>query len=61
MAAHRFMSELTTPWRIALAVLGRLRSQFFLAPLMSAVPTVVLTQGGTAMAICFNTIGEQYI
>ena len=37
-------------------MLGVLRSHFFLLPLMGAIPVVVLTQGGSAMAICFNTI-----
>ena len=52
--------ELTVAWRVALAVLDRLRSQFLLAAVMGAIPAVVLTQGGSAMAICFNTVGESY-
>jgi hypothetical protein len=56
LSAQRNLSELSLGWQRALAVLSRLRSQFFLQPLMGAIPAVVLTQGGSAMAICFNTI-----
>ena len=49
----RNAKELSAGWKIALEVLGVLRSHFFLLPLMGAIPCVVLTQGGSAMAICF--------
>ena len=52
----RNAKELSVGWKIALELLGILRSHFFLLPLMGAIPCVVLTQGGSAMAICFNTI-----
>jgi len=54
-------SKLHMRWLIALEVLGILRMQFFLLPLMGAIPVVVLTQGGSAMSICFNTIAILFI
>ena len=57
MSAERNIKELSLGWQIALEILNVLRSQFFLQPLMGAIPVVVLTQGGSAMTICFNTIG----
>ena len=56
MQAQANGDKLSMPWKVALEVLNRLRSQFFLAPLMGATPAVVVTQGGHALAICFNTI-----
>ena len=53
--------ELSLPWRVALATLGRIRSQFFLGAVMGAVPGVVLTQGGSAMAVAFNSIAILFI
>jgi phage terminase large subunit-like protein len=54
--AQKNAHKLTAPWQLALEALNCLRSQFFLAPLMGATPAIVVTQGGSALAICFNTI-----
>lgn len=53
---NRNIDELSVFWQYALGFLNRLRSQFFLQPLVGAIPCVVLTQGGSALDICFNTI-----
>ena len=53
--------DLSQGWLLALTALGRLRSQILLAPLMGAIPAVVLTQGGHSLAICFNTIAILFI
>eukprot|EP01051_Picozoa_sp_SAG22_P020329 SAG22_NODE_4068_length_1398_cov_1.254042_1_plen_45_part_10 len=45
MAIKRNVLELNKGWQVALEVLNILRSQFFLFPLMGAIPIVVLTQG----------------
>jgi hypothetical protein len=55
-SVERTAKDLSAGWKIALELLGVLRSHFFLMPLMVATPVVVLTQGGSAMSICFNTI-----
>lgn len=60
MAIKRKVGELSISWQIALEVLNTLRSQTFLQALLSAIPVVVLSQGGDALSICFNTVaGEQ--
>ena len=56
IAMDRNIKELPVFWQYALGFLNRLRSQFFLQPLVGAIPCVVLTQGGSALDICFNTI-----
>ena len=56
IAMDRNIKELPIFWQYALGFLNRLRSQFFLQPLVGAIPCVVLTQGGSAVDICFNTI-----
>jgi hypothetical protein len=61
MAMARKSAELSLAWKIGLEFLGVLRSHFFLLPLMGAIPVVVLTQGGSAMLICFNTIAILFI
>ena len=53
--------RLSPAWHIAFGVLNRLRSQFFLQPLMGAIPCLVLTQGGSALSICFNTIAVLFL
>jgi hypothetical protein len=61
MSATARAMELSLPWQVALATLGRIRSQFFLAAVMGAVPGVVLTQGGSAMDVAFNSIAILFI
>jgi hypothetical protein len=61
MSMDHNIKELHKGWQIALAFLNILRSHFFLLPLMGAIPVVVLTQGGSAMSICFNTITILFI
>eukprot|EP01052_Picozoa_sp_SAG31_P029800 SAG31_NODE_2997_length_4803_cov_4.274872_1_plen_524_part_00 len=61
MSAERNIEELSKFWQVALWSLETLRSQFFLQPLMGAIPVVVLTEGGSAMSICFNTIAILFI
>lgn len=61
IAIERNVKELTIGWKIGLELLNTLRSQFFLLPLMAAVPVVVLTQGGSALQVCFNTIAILFI
>ena len=56
IAMERNVKELPVFWHYALGFLNRLRSQIFLQPLVGAIPCVVLTQGGSALDICFNTI-----
>ena len=56
IAMDRNIKELPVFWQYALGFLNRLRSQFFLQPLVGAIPCVVLTQGGSALDICFNTV-----
>ena len=58
---ERHSKELGPGWQLALNLLNRLRSQVFLQPLMGAIPAVVLTQGGSALNICFNTIAVLFI
>lgn len=55
MAMERNVLELSRGWQIALEMLNILRSQTFLQPLVGAIPAVILTQGGSALAVCFNT------
>ena len=57
----RNRKELSIFWQYAFGFLNRLRSQFFLHPLVGAIPCVVLTQGGSALDICFNTIAIMFI
>ena len=60
MAIKRKVVDLNIGWQIALEALNTLRSHFFLQALLSAIPVVVLSQGGSALEICFNTVaGEQ--
>lgn len=61
MSVDSKKDDLSQGWQLALAFLGRLRSQILLAPLMGAIPAVVLTQGGSSLAICFNTIAVLFI
>ena len=61
LAMDRHLKELSPVWRFALNVLNRLRAQLFLSPLMGAIPGVVLTQGGSALLIAFNTIAVLFI
>lgn len=61
MAIERNKLELSQAWLIWLEILNRLRSAFFLQPLCASIPVVVLTQGGGAMATCFNTIAVLFI
>ena len=61
MAAERNSLELSRGWRIALDMLNILRTQVFLLPLMGAIPVLILTQGGSALAVCFNTIAVLFI
>jgi hypothetical protein len=57
----RNIEELSIFWQYALGFLNRLRSQIFLHPLVGAIPCVVLTQGGSALDICFNTIAVRLV
>ena len=59
MAIKRKVGELSISWQIALEVLNTLRSQTFLQALLSAIPVVVLSQGGDALSICNTVAGEQ--
>ncbi len=61
MAIERNKLELSQAWMIWLEILNRLRSAFFLQPLCASIPLVVLTQGGGALATCFNTIAILFI
>lgn len=61
MLMERNIKELPQHWKLALAVLNRLRSQVFLQPLLASIPLVVLTQGGGALNVCFNTIAVLFI
>lgn len=61
MQKQRSLKELSSGWRLALSLLNRLRSQFFLAPLMGCIPSVILMQGGSALNIAFNTIAVLFI
>jgi hypothetical protein len=61
MAMARNLQELSPLWRFALRLLNRLRTQLFLSPLMGAIPGVVLTQGGSALLIAFNTIAVLFV
>ena len=61
MQERRNAKELSPGWLLALNILNRLRSQLFLAPLMGCIPSVVLTQGGSALNIAFNTIAVLFI
>jgi hypothetical protein len=61
MQQRRNSKELNPGWLLTLNVLNRLRSQFFLAPLMGCIPCVILMQGGSALNIAFNTIAVLFI
>lgn len=56
IATEKSLLELSTPWRIALSALGALRAHFFIQPLFSIVPAVVVAKGGGALDVCFNTV-----
>ena len=61
MAIQRHIKELSPGWQLALHLLNLMRGQIFLHPLMGAIPAVVLTQGGSALNICFNTLAVLFI
>jgi hypothetical protein len=61
MAAQRGIEQLGTGWRIAVAAVGRFRVHFLLQPLMSAIPVIILSQGGGALDTCFNTVAVLFL
>ena len=58
IAVERGLSrnKLTPAWRLALAILARVRAHTFIALIMSAVPVVIVSHGGSALQVCFNTV-----
>lgn len=61
MAVQRSVGHLSTGWQIAFTLLGRFRMHFLLTPLLSAIPVVILSQGGGALGTCFNTIAVLFL
>jgi hypothetical protein len=47
--------------RFALTLLGGVRRWLFLPALVAVVPILVLTKGGDALSVCFNTIAILFL
>jgi hypothetical protein len=47
--------------RFALTLLGGVRRWLFLPALVSAVPILVVSKGGDAVSVCFNTIAILFL
>eukprot|EP01046_Picozoa_sp_COSAG06_P014146 COSAG06_NODE_869_length_11861_cov_37.817463_3_plen_406_part_00 len=56
IAAQRGRDQLTPKWRLMLTLFNRFRIHCFLGYIMNGAALVVLTRGGSAIDICFNTI-----
>lgn len=61
IAANRGRDQLSNGWQIALQVLGRIRVHCFCAAILSAIPVVILTRGGEAMTVAFNTVAVLFL
>jgi hypothetical protein len=54
-------SAISPGWRAALLVIGVVRRFSFLSALLIVIPTLVFTQGGDALQVCFNTVAILFI
>ena len=61
IAIERAGDRLSPGFRIALTLLGGVRRWVFLPMPVVAIPVMVLTKGGDALSICFNTIAILFL
>jgi hypothetical protein len=61
IAAERNRKELSRGWQIALALLNRFRSHFFVQNILICVPLVILLRGGGALTVAFNTVAIMFL
>lgn len=61
IAADRNRNELSRSWQLALALFNRFRVHVLVQCILIAVPMVILTQGGSALTIAFNTVAILFL
>ena len=54
-------SGLSARWKAAFAFINRTRAHVFLSLVLMTVPAVILTRGGSALDVCFNTVAILFL
>jgi hypothetical protein len=61
IATGRVGDRLSTRWRLAFLLIGGTRRWLFLPTLVLTVPILVVTKGGDALSVCFNTVAVLFL
>lgn len=61
IALARGRAQLSKKWELALWLHSTFRVHALLSAILSAVPIVILTRGGEAMTVAFNTVAILFL
>jgi hypothetical protein len=61
IAVERGREQLSRRWMWALRLLATIRVHAFLGAVLSSIPMVIMTRGGEAMTVAFNTVAILFL